>query len=304
MENQTSKKTEYGEAAKIALETLASVYVAENFSKAETIAAKKNDLKKFLAFLEEREIELLEDLGRTPTAELNDLCWEFLTIRGEYGDGMRTLRRRLSTIKSFLNHLTETQTWILPVVPSLNYSELKQSEIRSSAPTITIEEWRKLKEQLKQARNPQVRPLACLAVMGGGRTFAECRRMIWSDVKLDSNVIAVRKGQYQNYLELVPELKKILAAFRGGKGLDELLFTIRPQVMNKTLKAHARRAGITDSISFMSFRASFIKWASERGDSLSEVLNATQHKSGQTMRNYYSYSKQVIPLSSILKTKA
>lgn len=302
MELMNNEKS--GEAAKIPLSTLASLYVKDNFSKAETIAAKKNDLNKFLTFLEEWKIRLLEDLGRTPPAELNDLCLQFLTIRNEYGDGMRTLRRRLSTVRSFLNHLAETQTWILPVVPSLKYSELKQSEIRSSAPTITIEEWRKLKEQLKQARNFQVRPLACLAVMGGGRTFAECRRMIWRDVEFDSNMIAVRKGQYQNYLELVPELKKILAAFKGTKGPDERIFTIRPQVMNKTLKAHARRAGIDDSISFMSFRASFIKWARERGDSLNEVLNATQHKNAQTMRNYYGYSKQVIPLSSILKTKA
>lgn len=289
--------------AKFALSTLASVYVSDNFSKAETIAAKKNDLKKFLTFLKDQEIELLEDLGQTPPTELNDLCWQFLTIRSEFGDGIRTLRRRLSTIKNFLNDLTVTQTWILPVVPSLNYKELNRSIPRSSAPTITQEEWRKLKEQLKHAKNPQVRPLTCLAVMGGGRTFAECRKMVWGDVEFDSNRIAIRKAQWRNYLELVPELKKILKAFKGTKGLDGRLFTIGQQVMNKTLKVHARQVEIDVSISFMSFRASFIKWASERGDSLNEALNATLHKSAQTMRNYYDYSGQdAIPISSILKT--
>lgn len=286
------------------LKTLASGYVMDNFSKKDTIAAKRNDLKKFLTFLEEREIELLEDLGRMPPAELNDLCRQFLTERGEQGDGIRTLRRRISTIKNFLDHLTETQTWILPVVPSLNYRELKQSEIRSLATIITLEEWRKLKEQLKQAKNYQARPLACLAIMGGGRTFAECRKMIWRDVKFESNIIVVRKAQWENRLELVPELKKILKEFKGGKRLDEPLFTIPPQVMNRTLKAHARQIEIDDSISFMSFRASFIRWASDRGDSLDEAINATLHKNAQTMRNYYDYSKQhTIPLSSILKTK-
>ena len=101
-------------------------------------------------------------------------------------------------------------------------------------------------------------------------------------------------------IEVGPELKKILKAFKGTKGLDERLFTISPQVMNKTLKVHARQAGINDAISFMSFRASFIKWAGERDQSLSEVLKTTMHKSGQTMRSYYNYSRQVIPLSPIL----
>lgn len=285
------------------LQTLASGYVGDNFSKKETITAKKNDLKKFLAFLKEREIELLEDLGKTSPAKLDELCRQFLIERGEQRDSIRTLRRRISTIKNFLGYLTETQTCILPVVPSLNYKDLKQSDIRSSASTITAEEWEKLKEQLKQAKNPQVRPLACLAVMGGGRTFAECRNMIWRDIEFDFNRIVIRKAQYRNYLELVPELKKILRAFKGGKESGERIFKICPQVMNKTLKVHARQAGIDDSISFMSFRASFIRWAGERDYSLNEVLKATMHKSGQTMRSYYEYSRQVIPLSPILKTE-
>ena len=310
-------------SAKFALKTLASAYVDDNFSRSETIKAKKNDLKKFLAFLEENEIELLEDLGRMPPVELYYLCRQFLNVQGEYGDGARTLRRRLSTIKNFLNHLTETHTWILPIIPNLNCKELNQCESRSSSMTITMEEWRKLKEQLKRARNPQVLPLACLAVMGGGRTFSECRKMTWRDVKFNSDVIVIRKAQWENYLALVPELKKILKNFNGTKDQDEPLFTIHPQVMNKTLKAHARRVGIDDSISFMTFRASFIQWAAERGDSLNEVINATLHKSPQTMQNYYywaaayqqrpqpkvatsqsHYSKQVIPASSILNTQA
>lgn len=289
--------------AETPLTKLAAVYIKDNFSKAETTAAKKNDLSKFLGFLEGYAVELLEDLGRTPPAELSDLCWRFLNERGECGDGIRTLHRRLSSIRNFLNHLTETQTWILPIVPALKYSLLNRYDFRSSAPTITIEDWIKLKEQLKQAKNPQVYALACLAVMGGGRTYAECRNIIWSDIDFEAGTIMVRKNKYANYLELVPELKEILLAFKGAKQPDERLFTISQQVLNKTLKVHARQAGINAAISFMSFRASFIRWAGERDYSLNEVLKATMHKSGQTMRSYYEYSRQVIPLSPILKTE-
>jgi len=285
------------------LTTFASIYIKDNFSKAETRTAKKNDLKKFLTFLTEHSIKTLNDLAVESLSKLNDLCQMFMTQRSNAGDSSRTLRRRISTIQNFLNHLAETQAWILPVVPALKYKNPDQEAIRSSAPTITIEEWKKLKEQLKHAKNPQVRPLACLAVMGGGRTFAECKNVVWNDVDFKNNRIVIRKAQWKNELELIPELKKILKNFRGTKDPDEPLFTIHPQVMNKTLKVHARQVGIDDSISFMSFRASFIRWAAEREDSLTEVLNATLHKSTQTMRQYYDYSKQVIPVSSILKTK-
>ena len=228
-------------------------------------------------------------------------------MRAEGNAKISTLRRKIASIRNFLHYLHRQQSKTIKVVPALDYRELKQEETKSQAPTISIEEWERLKERLKRARNPQVRPIACLAVMGGGRTVSECMNMRWEDVRTSTgnDLLRIRKsGRGDFYLELLPELKKILLDYKKEGVHSDQLFSVPKNNLYKTLNVHASKAGIEHGISFMTFRASFIKWAIKRGDSREEIMNATLHKSPQMLDKYYGYVQpSTISFSSILKMR-
>jgi integrase len=63
----------------------------------------------------------------------------------------------------------------------------------------------------------------------------------------------------------------------------------------------AVKAGIQKTVRFHSLRTSFITWGLERGDSMSELLNATLHSSARMLR-YYDRT-DTLKKNSIFKTQ-
>ena len=113
-----------------------------------------------------------------------------------------------------------------------------------------------------------------------------------------------KKSEDIEHLPLVQQLKDILMCLFKGQGepdSTDMVFKTSQQSADKSLKLYAKRAGIKKTVSFHSLRTSFITWGLERGDSMSELLNATLHSSARMLR-YYDRT-DTLKKSSILNTQ-
>ena len=174
--------------------------------------------------------------------------------------------------------------------------------------SLTYEEWFKLKEQLKISRNKELLPLVCFAILAGGRRISECQNVLWKDIEFKNDRLKIwplkRKTEGFEYQPLEKELKSILEAlfeFKGKPDKNERVFVSKQQSIDKSLKYYAKKTDINKRISFHTLRATFITWGLERGDSMSELLNATLHSSPNMLRYYDRTSS--LKTNSIFKTR-
>ena len=166
----------------------------------------------------------------------------------------------------------------------------KLNRNKGTTEALSFEEWIRLKDELKKARNKELYPMVCFSLLGGGRRVSECLNLTWQDIDFRNNKLHVlplkKKTDDIEHLPLNEQLKEILESLGNDKAKTAKVFKTDRKSIDKSLKLYAKKAGLAKTVSFHSLRTSFITWSLERGDSMSEILNATLHSSNRMLRYY------------------
>jgi integrase len=308
----TTKRTEEenqfnGGAVNITIEQAIAAYLSERVSNPGSARVKATDLRQFREFLRLNQIETLGHLGQFSRVRLNKFCCAFLDSRLQQ-ESVITVQRKKSVVKQLFKYLNAHFSILIPSVPDMDADRFRANRSKGITEGLTLEEWYRLKDRLKDSRNKELLPLVCFSLLAGGRRFSECTALTWQDLDFENGKIHVKplkkKSEDIEHLPLVLQLKDILMALLKGQGEPEgtkRVFKTSQQSADKSLKLYAKQAGIKKTVSFHSLRTSFITWGLERGDSMSELLNATLHSSARMLR-YYDRT-DTLKKSSILNTQ-
>jgi|APSaa5957512622_1039677.scaffolds.fasta_scaffold27655_1 integrase len=296
-------------AAEIEIDQAINVYLEENIINLHTKRAKTLDLNQFSQYLRMNDINFLADLARLSNIRLEKLCAAFLEERLKIGNQVVSVQRKKISVRCFLRYLSDNFNRLLPYVPVIDNSKFKFHRHKGVTEGLTKDEWLRLKDQLVSSKNKELLALVYFAVMAGGRRISECQTVKWRDIDFERNRIKIIPSKSKTldfeYLPLHAGLKEILSDLFEQKkrpGQKELIFSTKQQSADRSLKHYANKTNINKKISFHSLRTTFITWGLERGDTPSELLNATLHNSTNMLR-YYDRTDTLIT-SSIHNTKA
>lgn len=261
--------------------------------------ARKSDLKLFLKFLWENRIEKIGQLGEMINQETIALIEAFLEAEIRRGISIQSIQRRKISIIMLIRFLHEQFPELISPPPKLKNPRHKAHYTIGITPALNIEQWIKIRNQL--GKNPSTRRVLVMCQIGlllGGRRLSEIQNLRWKDIDFIRKTIEIKPAKSRSdatihTLPLHDQLAEILAEFRKicpQKNQDDQPFNISQQSIDASLRRHGRKVGI-QKLSFHCMRATFITWAIERGDTMSEILNATLHKSPGMIRYYDRTSK-------------
>ena len=286
-----SKENQWNnQGVNIGLEQAIEVHLKE-VDNPNTMRAKETDLQQFAKFLINRGYSTIGDIGKLIVPELKLTCENFLD---SLELSKASLQRKRTSVKVWFDFLHFNFPKLITFVPKLDSERYKLTRNKGVTKALDQEQWFKIKQELsKSKKNPRLLVLCQCALLLGGRRISELLNLRWSDIDVEKGVVLIRpskKGvdETTHHLPMTAQLKILLGAYRNS--LDEIdnddrVFPVRQQSVDESLKRYGLKAGI-GVISFHTLRATFITWANERGDTQSEILNATLHNSTQMIRYY------------------
>jgi len=280
----------YSHGIKLEIEKTVEVYLS-TIVNSHTLRAKRSDLNQFVDFLKVNMINTIGDLGELISPELTSTCEGYLDC---CSNKTATIQRKKATIKTFFSFLQFNFPKIITHLPKLDSSRYKLRRTKGVTEALTLEQWFRLKNEIEKAgSNLRLLILCQTSLLLGGRRISELLRLKWEDINFECGIVALKPSKKGvdvtlHHLPLTDQLSSILLGYRSTVYKDnvgDLLFPVTQQSIDESLKRYGTRVGLSN-ICFHSLRATFITWASERGDSQSEILNATLHSSSQMIRYY------------------
>ncbi len=274
----------------ISLEESVEVHL-KDFTNRHTKRAKEIDLRQFVRYLTDNGLLTIGDLGKLIAPELRIICEGFLDGLGQK---KATLQRKKATIKVWFDFLQFSFPKLIKVKPKMDSDKYKLTRNKGVTKAMTLEEWFRLKQELeKSKKNPRLLVLCQCALLLGGRRISELLNLKWSDLEFEKSLVVIRPSKKStdetiHFLPMTAQLKCLMESYRDSMNswkYEQRVFPVRQQSVDQSLKRYGNKTGIKN-LRFHSLRASFITWANERGDTQSEILNATLHKSTQMIRYY------------------
>ncbi|MDX2469805.1 MAG: site-specific integrase [SAR324 cluster bacterium] len=300
-----------------------------------TRRAKKSDLDFFAQHLKLNGFHTLGDLGRLTPNVLSSQIEGFLKVQAtrpskrqkeqavEMGPldmiGRQvSVKRYKGSVMSWFTYVSNKFPTLISAVPEIEGFKAKRDTGTTEALSYT--EWDKLKQELDSVEKPdpaqkpkfrnwrakmRLRALCYIGILAGGRRISEILKLTWADANYEKSLIRIAPSKKRDnitvyHLPFSPQLQTILKEYRASlkeepKPTDKM-FDIKPQSVDEILKRCAKKAGIR-RISYHVLRSTFITWSIARGDSVSQIMNATLHTSYDTVRQYDKNSK--LSVSSI-----
>lgn len=257
-----------------------------------TARAKKAALGQFSLFLTENNVFTIGDLASMSTQRLESFCQAWLDQMIKAGKEPATVSRNTAFVRTFFRYLHKWFPELVSYIPILDDQRYKYSYNKCKTNELSVEEWVKLKDRTLWSKNSELHALLCFSLYAGGRRYSECAKMKWEDIDFSKNEISIRpakkKSDQVEILPLSEKLKEIMLALKAKRKPEpeDTIFKTSNQSVDKSIKKFARQVDIEKVISFHSLRTTFITWGHARGDSLSELMNASLHVSTQMLRKY------------------
>ena len=251
-------------------------YYTSRYSNKNTVAAKTNDIQKFLKYLSGIGVFSVEDLKAVIKPALEAAVRGYLN---NFEGSKSSLARNKNSICDFLKFTGETFGSAIPVINDPKY---RYSKTMGTTKAITLEEWKKLEKTFNTPARERLHIICQTALLLGGRRISEILNLNWEDLNFDLATAAVlAKNGVSAVLPMPERLIGILTPLRSsGK-----VFDVSRQSIDELLKKCCSECGLED-ISFHSLRVSFVTWAIERGDEVGEIMNATLHSDVRMVRYY------------------
>jgi integrase len=294
------------QAIEISLEEAVEAYLS-TITNEHTQKAKKSDLGYFRKHLEANSIHTLGDLGTLIAQELMAQIEFHLDHRLTQGRSVMTVQRQKGSIIKWLEFLKTNFPDLITIVPHLTNPNHKAYRSKGKTDHLTLEQWFRLKDAIYQdlekegKRNKRVASerrrlltMCYTSLLLGGRRLGEVLQMQWKDIDFEKKQVAVqplksREDDTVHYLPLCSQLEEVLKEYRQKLlyrfDKEDKVFPVSPQNASRNIKKYGEIAGIQD-LSFHFLRVTFITWCIEQGDTMSEILNATLHKTPSMIRFY------------------
>lgn len=259
-----------------------------------TVLAYRNDLRKFMGFLDKWGIERPEDLK---TEHLN----LYMSAEKERGLNVNSVSRNLSAIKHFYKFLVMDGHLRKDVLAGVDAPKLW----KRLPEVLHCREVEKLLESPPLERPYGWRDRAILEVMyATGARASETTSLNMVDVNMEGGYIRCHgKGNKERIVPLGTKAREVLTRYLNGsrpkldRGRCEAVFLtragrpLRREDVWRIVKNHARKAGVKE-ISPHSLRHSFATHLLERGADLRSVQEMLGHANIATTQTYTHIERQ------------
>ncbi|HZL37322.1 MAG TPA: tyrosine-type recombinase/integrase [Tepidisphaeraceae bacterium] len=204
-------------------------------------------------------------------------------------DSRKTVNRRVSSVRAFLNYLQETGAVERNILSRFKMLETKGHETRHRR-ALTLDEAKALIEKTPDAHR---RTLYLFALRTGFRR-AECESMTPASFDFAKRTVKVNaadakyKGEHQ-ILPMHPALVGPLQALCKGKARDAAIFAVpRKQIAVSVLHADCAVAGVdTREIDFHALRHSFITHLADQNIRPEVLMKLARHRDIRTTLKHY-----------------
>lgn len=232
-------------------------YIRSTAKNPQTAKAFNSDLRQFLKYLHDHNIETVEQLGTLSAERLEEFCSAFFSRRARI-DSAKTLDRKRSSIRKFLKYQNSVYNRVFTYVPYIRPFWAEKADKKKTTPKLTCREWTSLAAQLRKSKNTGLYPLTTLIVMIDELRLSDCLSMRWIDIDIDNKGIHISnhsgESTLNRYIVLPDKILNAFLSLQKKKGKKEFVFNISRQSFDKSLNLHAQKAGIHKRISFKSLR--------------------------------------------------
>lgn len=238
---------------------------------------------------------LLSDLTSAVIAESRDLLLAEITITGR-SRSSSTVNRYLSALGKVLTVAVKEWGW-LEDSPMRKVTKLAEGKGRNRF--LSIDEQRRLLEECRKSRNPNLYPMTVLAIKTGMR-LGELTSLRWRDICFEMKKITLLKTKNGDirYLPLTEEVEATLRTCPTfGLPLDELIFqsgrnhaTQKTVSIREAFESALRRANI-QGFRWHDLRHTAASYMAMSGATQGELMSILGHRSPVMTRRYAHYSQ-------------
>lgn len=271
-----------------------SVWLA-NFTSPQTKKTYRNAVGQFFAFVG---VSHSLELKNVSTAHL--IAWRETLQQG--GASPRTINNKLSAVSSLFKYLCQAQ--YIPVNPAENVKRLRVNQSTVETPVLTAEQARKLLDSVEGESLKAWRDRALLhSLLYTGCRITEVTTLRVKDFLedngyfvLDFTVKGGKKNRVAIHQELQIALRFYLAKSDHAHETESPLFLpVKPQgvrkritsrQLNKLFHQYRKKAGLPDTITPHSTRATFITNALEQKCPIEAVQKSVAHANISTTQAY------------------
>ncbi len=264
-------------------------------SSSNTLSAYVTDLRKFVDFTTENEIEHFDEVNSVTIKAYK------MHLKSE-GFSASTVSRALSALRSYFAYLISVD-----VISTNPAKEIHNDKNDSHLPVVmTSQEVQKLLEQPSGDDAKSVRDKAILELMyATGIKVTELISLNIDDVNLNFSVVYCRKGDKVREMPLYPlavsalkrylnDARKIMVINSSEKALFVNVFGERMtrQGLWKIIRAYAKQSGISIAITPHTLRNSFAAHLLENGADIHDIQEILGHADLSSTQRYATFLKE------------
>ena len=259
-----------------------------------TVISYKNDIQKFLAFLETH-LDSLPNISHLKKLEISDFR-SFLSYQRSNGINSNSIARNISSLKSFFNHLIKENVIESSAISSLKSPKLKKSlprpidsklaiEVIRCAETIENEKWIGL-------RNKSI----LMLLYGCGLRISEALNLNYDDIDNEDHILIKGKGDKERIVPMMEYIKKGIMDYiaecpKEIRAEDPLFIGKRmnrlsPRIIQYALEKIRNSLSLPETATPHALRHSFATHLLDSGGDLRTIQELLGHSSLSTTQKY------------------
>jgi len=259
-----------------------------------TVISYKNDIQKFLAFLETH-LDSLPNINNLKKLEISDFR-SFLSYQRSNGINSNSIARNISSLKSFFNHLIKENVIESSAISSLKSPKLKKSlprpidsklaiEVIRCAETIENEKWIGL-------RNKSI----LMLLYGCGLRISEALNLNYDDIDNEDHILIKGKGDKERIVPMMEYIKKGITDYitecpKEIRAEDPLFIGKRmnrlsPRIIQYVLEKIRNSLSLPETATPHALRHSFATHLLDSGGDLRTIQELLGHSSLSTTQKY------------------
>jgi len=259
-----------------------------------TVISYKNDIQKFLAFLETH-LDSLPNINNLKKLEISDFR-SFLSYQRSNGINSNSIARNISSLKSFFNHLIKENVIESSAISSLKSPKLKKSlprpidsklaiEVIRCAETIENEKWIGL-------RNKSI----LMLLYGCGLRISEALNLNYDDIDNEDHILIKGKGDKERIVPMMEYIKNGIMSYiaecpKEIRAEDPLFIGKRmnrlsPRIIQYALEKIRNSLSLPETATPHALRHSFATHLLDSGGDLRTIQELLGHSSLSTTQRY------------------
>ena len=259
-----------------------------------TVISYKNDIQKFLAFLETH-LDSLPNINNLKKLEISDFR-SFLSYQRSNGINSNSIARNISSLKSFFNHLIKENVIESSAISSLKSPKLKKSLPRPIDSKLAIEVIR-CAETMEKEKWIGLRNKSILMLLYGcGLRISEALNLNYDDIDNQDHILIKGKGGKERIVLMMEYIKKGITDYitecpKEIRTEDPLFIGKRmnrlsPRIIQYALEKIRNSLSLPETATPHALRHSFATHLLDSGGDLRTIQELLGHSSLSTTQKY------------------